>query len=293
MQTAKPKTTYFVIGKGGVGKTTVAAGLALALAQRDGEAILVEFSDGDASARLFAPDEKNVQRVVLRLNDAVTTAAAKVFGSALLARIALGNFAIKPLVRATPALRELAVMEGIRSIAAGNPNCHVVVDLPATGHGLAWLKVPRQGVDLLQRGPLHGLCLGICRELLVPERSALWVVSLAERLVLRETAELCRELAEQVGLPVAKLVINRAQPTVPEAALAEARERAKGDDSYALACATLASVLASRKRASDELQRTVSEELQTWANVIATLPLQTNDPTARQVAAQLEEGAVL
>ena len=93
----------FVTGKGGVGKTLVASGLAAAAAEEQGSAVYVEFSDGDSGRRVLGSARRDVEHVVLDPNRAASRAAAPVLGSKRLARLVLDNFAIRPLVAAARA----------------------------------------------------------------------------------------------------------------------------------------------------------------------------------------------
>jgi hypothetical protein len=85
----------------------------------------------------------------------------------------------------------------------------VVVDLPATGHGIDWLRVPAAAARFLRVGPLADLCRRLRDQLLEPERSLVVVVSSVEPVVAAETRELCRRLWEEVGRRPSLVVANR------------------------------------------------------------------------------------
>ena len=203
-----------VTGKGGVGKTSIAAGLAEAAARRDGSAMLIEFGDGESGKRILATNrrDKGGGKVVHRVvdpRDAMEKAIANLLGSTLLAKVFLNNFAVRPMLRAAPAMRELAMLECVRLYADELPGKRVVVDMPATGHGLTWLRLPVQMRDMFASGPIHDLAARIVDRLVAPSRCSVVVVTLPERLVLSETVELCRALDKEVKLPPARLVVNR------------------------------------------------------------------------------------
>lgn len=203
-----------VMGKGGVGKTTIAASLAVLDAETHGMAVLLEFGDGESGKRALAGAHRGVEHLVIRPAEAIQRGAAPLFGSATLAKLALGNFAMRPLLRAAPAVRELAMLESVRQVAASHPGVRVVVDMPATGHSVAWLRVPKQGRDLLGSGPLFELCDRVGRELVAPGCASIVVVTLPERLVIEETLELCTAIAGQTGLDVDRIVVNRDRKSV-------------------------------------------------------------------------------
>lgn len=275
-----------VTGKGGVGKTTIAAGLAHAAIAKGGKAALVEFVDGASGKRVLGR-KSGVEHIVVKPLKAVEDMAAQVFGSALLSKVVIGNFAMKRMLQAAPALRELGQLEAIRRIAEARPGARIVVDMPATGHGVAWLKAPTQMRDLLHGGPLHELAARLATELVAPGRASIVIVSLPERLVLEETLELAETMDRQLGLPAERLIINRVPSAIPHHALGEARRLANSPSALAGAAAALVEVLAARDQARSEaidaLTRTTSDTL---VHPIS-LPLAPVDPRAEEVSAWL------
>lgn len=282
-----------VTGKGGVGKTTVAAGLAVAAAHRGGSAALVEFGDGESGRRALGRARSSVDHLVIAPGEAVTRAAAPLFGGGLVARVALGNFAVNRLIRAAPAVRELAMLETVRMIAAEKPKRRVVVDLPATGHGIAWLRVPAQIREATGSGPLFEMTDRICRELISPKACSIVVVTLPERLVLRETLELCETLAREVGIQPARLVINRVPAALPRQALPETKAMAESLDPLADHAYELQLALEARVAARDEALAALAEASTVTKLAPVVLPEAGADPTAVAVAEWLrgEEAA--
>lgn len=285
-----------VTGKGGVGKTTIAAGLAVAAARRDGSATFVEFGDSLSGKRILkktvSKKAGGVEHRVVRSNKAIHEMSAEVLGSSILARVVTGNFAMKRLFRAGPALRELAQLFSILRLADERPGRRVIVDMPATGHGVAWLRVPGQLRDLLRAGPLAGLARRVADELVNPSRCSVAIVSLPERLVLKETLELCEAMQKQVGLPPARLFINRVPPPLPPHALREARRLASGGGDLGVAAAALVEVVASRDQARGEALEALRQAVTGLAIHPVMLPAEAHDPTAGHVADLLEaEGA--
>lgn len=283
----------FVTGKGGVGKTLVATGLAVAAAHRDGAAVYVEFGDGESGARALGRRRADVKHVVLDLANAVVDAASGIFGSHRLAKLALNNFAMKPLLDAAPAIRELAVLELARKVVAEHPGQRVVFDMPASGHSVAWLKVVREVKDVTGRGPLHDLCAKIGTELLRPSRASVVVVTLPERLVLSETLHLCETIEDEIGLSVDRLVVNRVPTPLPDSALSEARHLASRRGPGAAAAGRLASYLDTRssvhRQVLDALDATVHHSDARGDQGLTLLPLSPTEPKAETVAEWLVE----
>lgn len=280
-----------VMGKGGVGKTAVAAGLAALEADTHGMATLVEFGDGAAGRRALAGCKASVEHVVVRADEALQRGATSLFGSAVVARLALGNFAMRPLLRVAPAVRELAMLEAVRQLVADRPGVRVVVDMPATGHGVAWLRVPRQGRDFLGAGPLFALCDRVAQELLSPGRASIVVVTLPERLVLEETRELCDALAHEVGLAPERVAVNRMPLPVAPESLTEALSLADAHGPLAPAARALADTLTARASARAEAE-TALAALALPRHALWHIPAAPVDPSAHDVARWLRaEGA--
>jgi len=216
-----------VTGKGGVGKTTLAAGLAEAAARRDGKAVLVEFGDAESGRRVLG-SQSRVQHEVVVPSEALEKSVARLLGSKLLAKLFIGNFAVRRMLRAAPALRELAMLDAVGQIADRAKGKRVVVDMPATGHGLAWLRLPMQMRDLFGSGGLFELSERLVHRLVAPRECSVVVVTLPERMVLQETLELCGALEREVGMPAARLVVNRFPSALPQGALAQAQALSGG-----------------------------------------------------------------
>jgi arsenite-transporting ATPase len=278
-----------VTGKGGVGKTTLAAGIAEAAALREGRAVLIEFGDGESGKRVLGPRSKVAHRVV-DPRDAMERAVANLLGSTILARLFIGNFAVRPMLRAAPAMRELAMLECVRIYADEHPGARVVVDMPATGHGLAWLRLPVQMRDMFASGPIHDLAQRLIDRLVSPSRCSVVVVTLPERLVLLETIELCRALEVEVGLSPSRLVVNRFPRELPGPAWAAARALSnRGGDSGA-AAAQLLSVLEARRDAQNDAREILAGASETGLSVRPLILGEAmDDPTAAEIAKWLTE----
>lgn len=281
-----------VTGKGGVGKTSIAAGLAEAAARRDGQAMLIEFGDGESGRRILGRGSKVLHRVV-DPREAMEKAVAHLLGSTLLAKVFLNNFAVRPMLRAAPAMRELAMLECVRLYADEVPGKRVVVDMPATGHGLTWLRLPVQMRDMFASGPIHDLAARIVDRLVAPSRCSVVVVTLPERLVLSETVELCRALDLEVKLPPARLVVNRFPSELAAEAWDQTRALIARGGPEADAAKELLRVMDARRAAREEtleILRDLDPAKKKGAHAISTLlfPESLEDLSAVDVASWLE-----
>ncbi len=186
----------FVTGKGGVGKSTMAAALAVAARARGRRAIVFEPSGIDRDAALAEWMTRNIGRR----------------GAALLKH----SDAFRYFVAAAPGARELVTIGKAWDLTrpgTGRPNDRiVVVDGPATGHAIALLQAPRTYSQLDRVGPI-GRQAGQIRDFLGdPSRSAVVLVCTPAEMPVSETLELVVAVEEATGRPPDVVIANRVLP---------------------------------------------------------------------------------
>jgi len=284
---ASGQSVVFVTGKGGVGKSSVAAALAWAETRRGGSAMLVEFEGTTAAARALGDEGAGVQTVVVEYLEALAATIGSMLSSRLLAKLVVKQRALKRVVQAVPAIRELVALDRVRTLAKEAPNTRLFVDLPATGHAVDWLRVPAAAERFLRVGPAARMCRAILDEVLADDKSALVVVSTAEPVVAMETRELCHRLIHELGRHPQLLVVNR----VPRRPTDEERSAAKQ-------LATADSVWEPLHRCLEhdaELQSDARQALTTLdesSNAeVLEVPELFRDPSPSELARYLEAGA--
>ncbi len=212
-----------VIGKGGTGKTTVAAALALLAASR-GKRVLVAMTQARERMSAMLETEvigSEVINILPRI-DAVNMdpeAALDEYGVMVLKvralyKAVMDNRAVKGFLRAVPGMDAWAMLGKAlyhvkqKDEAGANAYDLVILDAPATGHGLQMLRVPQVIADVAPAGLLRREAdegLAILRD---PKRAGAVVVTLAEEMPTAETEELIGTLTRDVRMPLARLVIN-------------------------------------------------------------------------------------
>ncbi len=214
-----------VTGKGGTGKTTVAAALALAAAERGKRVLLAEVGLGEHAPRVLAPGSAPVGYAGRELLPRLTAlhldpyaALAEYLGLQLHAERAVQllarNKSFRQLMDAAPGWRELITLGKLWHVeqardARGAPRFDlVIVDAPATGHGLTFLDVPRVVVSAVRGGPLRRNAAAVEALLADAERTLLLPVALAEELPARETAELVSRVRADIGVALDRVVVN-------------------------------------------------------------------------------------
>jgi len=212
----------FVVGKGGVGKTTVATGLALAASRRDKKVLLALVNCKERVSRLLDTEPIGSEIVTVRENlDVVNMtpdAALEEYGLMILKVKAVFNAVFKNrLVRAflkgTPGLEAWSMLGKAFYHACppkGEPDYDLVIlDAPATGHALDMLRVPFVIENVAPPGMLRRDAARAAEMFRDPEQSGAVLVTLPEYMPASETIELSNALTDELEIPVLRLVINR------------------------------------------------------------------------------------
>ncbi len=218
-----------VTGKGGTGKTSVVAALGLAASRAGKRVLLTETGRDENLPRLLSRDGQaagyagrsygtGLRSMRIDPYEALAEYLRLQLGAAPLVRRVLANRGFRQLMDAAPGWRELITLGkvwhlGQQRTAQGKPLFDlVIVDAPATGHGLTFLDVPRVVQAAVRAGPLRRNAAAVEAMLEDPEATLLLPVALAEELPARETAELVSRLRSGIGVPVDRVVVNAVPP---------------------------------------------------------------------------------
>lgn len=210
-------------GKGGVGKTTMAASFALSCARRGQRTLLMELGIKDKTSSLFGAEKVDTEIREIDDNlyavDVTPKAAMKEYGLMVLKirlvyRAVFENRVVSSFLQVVPGLNEL-VMLGKAYFHATETDekgeqvwDKVVVDAPATGHGIFFLKIPSVITNLISTGLMFDEARRILDLLRDPERTGIVLVTLAEDMPINETLMLSEVLEEEMELPVACVIAN-------------------------------------------------------------------------------------
>ena len=263
-------------GKGGVGRTTVAAALARVAAEAGKRVLLAEATTADRLGRMFGrpqplgtrvePLAPGIDGVNITPDGALHEYGILVLRSELMTRALFENRAVRGFLGAIPGLDAYAVLGKAwwhtTEVEAGRPRYDLVIfDGPATGHAGLMLHIPQAILDAMPRGPLVRDARAIRDLLRDPARAALAIVTLAEELPAREAAELAALARGPLGIPLGPLVVN----AVPTAALgvpsvAEVLARAPATDRQLDATLRLAASVVAHRRAAEQVLRTLARD---------------------------------
>ena len=222
------KKLVFVTGKGGVGKSTVSLALGLAAAARGKRAIVCEVASQENASKVFHKGEVGFNEVEVAENLwAISIDPDESMREYLLLQLkvrAMRDLLVRSrlfnyLAAATPGLKELVTIgkiwelaQGDRKVKKGKAYDLVIVDAPATGHGIGFLQTPRTFASIARVGPIHSQAKELDRFITDQATTGVAIVSIPEEMPVNESATLERTLRDEVGLSVDRVYMNAMYP---------------------------------------------------------------------------------
>jgi anion-transporting ArsA/GET3 family ATPase len=218
---------HFVTGKGGTGKSTVAAALALTLASGGRKVLLVEVEGRQGIAQLFdvpplpykelkiatAEHGGQVNALAIDIEAAFLEYLDMFYNLGIAGRAMRRIGAVEFATTIAPGLRDVLLTGKIKEsvIRVGKDKLPVydaiVVDAPPTGRIARFLDVTRAVSDLAKGGPVYSQAEGVVK-ILHSDQTAIHLVTLLEALPMQETIEAIDEL-QGLGLPIGSVIVNR------------------------------------------------------------------------------------
>jgi anion-transporting ArsA/GET3 family ATPase len=276
----KQSRVLIVAGKGGVGKTTICASLALSAAiagldvlivELEGksgipeafdvpgpldydETILVESTDngGSVTGRRITPDDALLEY----LGD---------HGMRRFSRRLVSSGALDVVSTAIPGIRDILVLGKVKQLERGSKADLILLDAPATGHVMTFLSSATGLLDAARSGPLRTQAEDVAELLTDPDRCRVALVTLPEEMPVNEVIEAAYKLEDRVGVSLGPLIVNGCLPEKsnldldPVAAAADAGSEIEDDLAKALARA--AEFVSHRQDQQDEQLNRLSDEL--------------------------------
>jgi len=266
-----------VTGKGGVGKSTVSLALGLAAARAGKRTIVCEVSSQEHLSHVFHraevgfhevemdeglwaisidPDEAMREYVLLQLK--VKAMRDLLFRSRVFTYLAAATPGLKELVTIGK-IWELALDD--RKVKRGRRYDLVILDAPATGHGVGFLQTPRTFANVARVGMIRQQADALDGFLRDPERTGVAIVALPEEMPVNETASLEHGLEHEVGVGVDRIFLNGLYPERFDAGETERLAGLVAAGSGAVRAAGRAAVSESRRARAQREQLARLEEL--------------------------------
>jgi anion-transporting ArsA/GET3 family ATPase len=219
-----------VSGKGGVGKTTVAASLALSAARIGKKVCVVEMDEKGSLTKIFGrnapgyePSEifPDVWAIRVSAEEALLEYLDVQYHMRRISKAFTGVNFIDYITTAAPGLKDILVLGKIwyleRGRAGGGSHQDfdlIVVDAPAAGHMLTFLSAPAGLSDAVRVGPIRRQAEWLQEMLQDPARTRVHLVTLAEEMPVSETLETGAQLRDRIGIDAGQIFANAVYPEV-------------------------------------------------------------------------------
>ncbi len=216
-----------VAGKGGVGKTTVAAALAMSHAAK-GKRVLIAMCNAkerlsvmlgsDLIGENVTPVGKNLWAVNMTPEKALDEYGMLILKSKALYSVLFDNKYVRTFFRAVPGMQEWAMLgkawwHTIEMREDGSPMYDIVIlDSPATGHGLDMLRVPKVILEVVPAGLLRRDAERAMVMFQDPKMCSAILVTLPEEMPTTETIELSVAMTKELKIPIGAVVVNGVLP---------------------------------------------------------------------------------
>ena len=204
-----------VAGKGGVGKTTVAAALALAAARRGRKVCVAEVDQKGTLARLLGGAHTGYEPVQLTSGvwgvnilpeDALAEYLEVQYHMKRISRVFTSTHFVDYIATAAPGLKDILVLGKIWYLEKGrSTGIHhdfdtIILDAPAAGHMLTFLSAPMGLSDAVRVGPIHRQASWLREMIQDPTRTRVHLVTNPEEMPVAETLETSEQLHDHLGL---------------------------------------------------------------------------------------------
>lgn len=215
---------FFIIGKGGVGKTTIASSLARSFAKKGEKVLVVQWSLNDSISPLYSMPhcshkESWLPHEFAVMNFSASAAIREYFVDHLKMKLiysmVIENRYVQRLIQAAPGIQELFFLGRLFWLVElaqkekGFSFDRIIVDSPATGHGISLFGIAPAIANLGMSGPLATECERVTKLLMNKEKTGIFIVTIPEELPAEECFESVVTVTKQLQRPPLGIIINQ------------------------------------------------------------------------------------
>jgi len=214
-----------VTGKGGTGKSTVSAALGIAAARRGLRTLLIETGGAQGLARALGrkhgryrvlPVRDGLHLLSMNPQDALEDFVVRQLKLRALYRLVFRNRVIGPFMDTVPGLPDIIQLGKVWDLAQEHSDTGphwdlLILDAPATGHGLTMLSSPANLMEVTRSGPFHANARRVHDLISDPAQTAIVITTLPEPLPVNEALQLYEGLGEGQQ-QVAACIVNQVHP---------------------------------------------------------------------------------
>ena len=225
-------TSHVVIvaGKGGVGKTTVTATLAVTAARAGQSVLIVEVEGKSGLPAMFGAEPLGYDEVELDRDvrarfltpDAALVDYLVSHGMKRISKRLVASGAVEVVATAVPGMKDILVLGKVKSIDEAEPAPDlIIVDAPAAGHAITFLLSPRGLLDAVKVGPIRKQAQDVVDLLSDPKRCQVLLATMPEETPVSEAIETAFAIEDRAGVALGPVVVNGVFPPMPAFAIAD------------------------------------------------------------------------
>jgi anion-transporting ArsA/GET3 family ATPase len=219
-----------VAGKGGVGKTTVSAALARAAARAGLSTLIIEVEGKSGLATLFGQPPFDYEEVTLSAGGGPSGAAdvrartltpddalleyLEDHGMSRISRRLVTSGAVDMVATAAPGIKDILILGKVKQLEQKGQADLIVLDAPAAGHAISFLRSARGLTDAVRVGPINTQARDVLELLTDPARCQVMLVTLPEETPVNELVETAYSLEDEVGVSLGPVVMNGLYPEI-------------------------------------------------------------------------------
>ncbi len=220
-----------VAGKGGVGKTTVSAAIALSAARAGLGTLIVEVEGKSGLSGLFGQPAFDYEEVVLAPGggpDGAADVRARTLtpddalieyledhGMSRISRRLVSTGAVDIVATAAPGIKDILILGKVKQLEREGRADLIVLDAPASGHAISFLRSARGLLDAVRVGPIETQAQDVLEMLTDPARCQVVLVTLPEETPVNELVETAYSLEDEVGISLGPVVVNGVYSEIP------------------------------------------------------------------------------